>query len=122
VYQGTTETLVAFQNRADPTCGAAITTLRVTATTIKTVWCQALNGAGAPVITSTDGFHNAIVWVAGANGDELLHGFSATTGTVLFNGGGSANAMSGVRNFATILAANNRFYIAGGSRIYAFRW
>jgi outer membrane protein assembly factor BamB len=122
VYQGPAQTLVAFQNRGDPKCGPAITMLRVYASTLKTVWCQALNGMGAPILTTTDGVHNPIVWVAGANGDELLHGYDGYTGAVLFDGGGSANAMFGVRSFATILAAHDRFYVAGATRLYAFRW
>jgi outer membrane protein assembly factor BamB len=60
------------------------------------------------------------VWAVGAAGDELLHGFNADTGKVVFDGGGSANAMSGVRNFATPIAAQGKIFVAGQGRIYAF--
>jgi hypothetical protein len=85
---------------------------------VSEAWCTPLNGGGAPVITTTDGTANPIVWVVGASGDGLLHGFNALTGAAVFSGGGST--MSGVRNFATPLVAQGRFYIAGQGKIYAF--
>lgn len=122
VFEAPNATYVAFRNPADPTCGSAITLLHVTALSMRVAWCAALNGAGAPILTTTDGVHNPIFWVTGAQGDELLHGFDATTGAVVFAGGGSANTMSGLRRFSTILAADGRFYVAGQRRIYAFKY
>jgi len=116
-------TLVAFRNTSDMQChGSAITMLRITPLDVRELWCAAINGGGAPIVTTTDGEHNPIVWAVGANGDELLHGFDALTGAVVFGGGGSANTMYGTRNFATILAADGKFYIAGQGRIYAFTY
>jgi hypothetical protein len=40
------------------------------------------------------------------------------TGAVLFGGG--STAMSGTRNFATIMASGGRLYVAGQGQIYAF--
>jgi hypothetical protein len=40
-----------------------------------TAWCGALRGAGSPMITTTDGQSNPIVWILGAEGDNRLHGF-----------------------------------------------
>jgi outer membrane protein assembly factor BamB len=123
VYATPDETFVAFRNGSDLKCvGSAITMLRVTPLNLRETWCAQLNGGGAPIVTTTDGVHNAIVWAVGAGGDQLLHGFDAITGAVVFDGGGSANAMTGTRNFATIMAANGKFYVAGKGRIYAFRY
>jgi hypothetical protein len=121
VYATDSTALVAFRNANGKTCsGSSISMLHVTSTSVSEAWCAPLDGGGAPVVTTTDGTSNPIVWAVGAGGDELLHGFNALTGAVIFNGGGSANTMSGVRNFATPLIAQGRFYIAGQGRIYAF--
>src|SRR5207302_2609584 len=50
-----------------------ITVLRLrggTPPTIDTAWCGALSGAGAPIVTTTDGQANPIVWILGAEGDN----------------------------------------------------
>ncbi len=123
VYETPSSTTVAFRNRQDTLCGGnAITMLRIASLSVREAWCAAFNGGGAPIITTTDGVTNPIVWAVGAGGDGLLHGFDALTGAVVFNGGGSANAMSGTRNFATIMPADGKFYIAATGRIYAFTY
>ena len=99
------------------------TTIEVTggaAPAVTTAWCAALTGIGSPIVTSTDGHSDRIVWVAGGNGDQRLHGFNATTGAVVFAGGASSDKMSHVRQWATILSANGRLYVPADGRIYAF--
>ena len=59
---------------------------------------------------------NPIVWITGAEGDNVLHGFRGDDGEPLFN----SAAMTGLRHFGTILAANGRLYVAADGRIYAF--
>jgi outer membrane protein assembly factor BamB len=121
VYETPSMAMVAFRNGDDATCGgSAITMLRVSSSAVRKAWCANLDGGGAPIVTTTDGVKDPIVWAVGAGGDGLLHGFDAMTGAVVFDGGGSANAMSGTRRFATILAAEGRFYVAGSGRVYAF--
>ncbi len=121
VYATNSTALVAFRNGNGLTCsGSSISMLHVTSNAVSEAWCAALNGGGAPIITTTDGTANPMVWVVGAGGDELLHGFDAMTGAALFNGGGTANTLSGVRNFATPIVAQGRFYVAGQGKIYAF--
>jgi hypothetical protein len=121
VYATNSTALVAFRNGGGKTCsGSSISMLHVTPASVSEAWCAPLDGGGAPVVTTTDGTANPIVWVVGAAGDELLHGFDALTGAVLFDGGGSANAMTGVRNFATPLFAHGKIYVAGQGKIYAF--
>ena len=123
VYATDSMALVAFRNGNGLKCsGSSISMLHVTSNSVSEAWCAPLNGGGAPMVTTTDGTSNPIVWAVGAAGDELLHGFNALTGAVVFNGGGSANAMSGVRNFATPVVAQGRFYIAGQGKIYAFTY
>jgi len=83
-------------------------------------WCARLDGGGAPIVTTTDGHSEPIVWAVGAEGDDRLHGFRGDTGEEIFAGGRAADRMTGLRHFATILAAAGRFYIAGDGRIFAF--
>jgi hypothetical protein len=80
-----------------------------------------MNGGGAPIVTTTDGTSEPIVWAAGAEGDDRLHGFRGDNGEELFSGRASGDGMSGLRHFATILVAGGRFYIAGDGRIFAFQ-
>ena len=86
---------------------------------ISNVWCAAFNGGGSPIITTTDGTKDPVVWVLGAGGDNVLHGFNATTGAVLYTG---TNVLSGLHNFQTLIAAEGRFYVAGDGKVYAFSW
>jgi len=88
--------------------------------TLRVAWCAAENGRGSPIVTTTDGKANPIVWAVGAEGDNRLHGFRGDTGTVVFSGGGPGNAMSQVRRFQTLIAAGDRLYIAGDQHVYAF--
>jgi len=118
--------LVAFQGSAAAgKCAShnGLTVLRVTGgskPTITTRWCAALDGAGDPIVTSTNGRDERIVWAAGAEGDNRLHGFSAANGAVVFAGGGPGDAMQNLRHMSTLLAAQGRIYVPADGRIYAF--
>jgi len=87
---------------------------------LATTWCGAFKGEGAPIVTTTDGRANPIVWVVGADGDGRLHGFRGDTGEPLFTGGGPGDEMTGLRHFQTLLAAGDRLYVGADDRIYAF--
>jgi hypothetical protein len=124
VYETDTGTMVAFTNYAAnaPCSGNAMDMIKVDARgskPISNVWCAAFNGGGSPIITTTDGTKNPVVWVLGAGGDNVLHGFNATTGAVLYTG---TNVLSGLHNFQTLIAAEGRFYVAGDGKVYAFSW
>jgi outer membrane protein assembly factor BamB len=124
VHSTAKATMVAFTNFAGRTCaGESLSMLSITNSTttpITETWCQELNGAGAPIITTGAGNSDPIVWVTGAQGDNELHGFNALTGAVVFGGGGGADSMSGLQHFSTILAANSHLYVAGSGTVYAF--
>ena len=84
--------------------------------TIGTAWCGAMAGAGAPIVTTTDGEANPIVWIVGAEGDNRLHGFRGDTGEALF----TSEPMAGLRHFQTLIAADGRLYVGADGRLYAF--
>jgi outer membrane protein assembly factor BamB len=86
--------------------------------TITTSWCGALRGAGSPIVTTTDGHSNPVVWIVGAEGDDQLHGFRGDTGQPLFNGG--ADIMRGLHHFQSLIATEDRLYVAADGEVYAF--
>lgn len=122
VYSTSAGTMVAFTNSGSASCSSNNETMLNVAANgtslITEVWCAAFSGGGAPIITTTDGTANPIVWVVGAEGDNLLHGFNAQNGKVVFSGGNAV--MSGLRHFQTILATERRFYVAADNKVYAF--
>ena len=77
-------------------------------------------GGGSPIVTTTDGQANAIVWAVGAGGDNRLRGFRGDTGAVVFSGGASGDAMGMVRRFQTLVAVGERLYVVGDGQVYAF--
>ncbi|HEU0216460.1 MAG TPA: hypothetical protein VFQ90_07360 [Stellaceae bacterium] len=85
-----------------------------------TAWCGAFRGEGSPVVTTTDGHSNPIVWILGAEGDNRLHGYRGDTGEALFAGGGPGDVMNGLRNFQGLVAAGGRFFVGADGRVYAF--
>ena len=87
---------------------------------LATAWCGALRGEGSPIVTTTDGRANPIVWILGAEGDERLHGYRGDTGEPLFAGGGPEDAMTGLRHFQDLLATADRLYVGADGRLYAF--
>ena len=120
------EVVVAFQgNGVDCPAGTGgdLTALRIAAASppqLSVAWCATENGRGSPIVTTTDGKANPIVWAVGAEGDNRLHGFRGDTGAVLFGGGGAAEAMTSVRRFQTPIAAGGRLYVAADQHVYAF--
>ncbi len=123
-YPGADAAMVAFegQGSACPSGQSGnLVMLRITPSAIATAWCASFNGSGAPIVTTTDGKTNPIIWVAGAQGDGKLYGFRGTVGKLLaaVAGGGAP-----IQGFQTILWANGRFYVAAddfGARIGPWR-
>jgi len=122
VYQTSSQTMVAFTSGGGGGCsGKNITMLNVAASganPLSVAWCANFNGAGAPIITTSDGSADAIVWAVGAEGDKLLHGYNAQTGQSVFTDTGPA--MNGLHRFQTIIATQSRFYVAADNTVYAF--
>jgi hypothetical protein len=122
IYHTDSAVMLAFASTGSTQCkGANITMLNIAASGVSPIsfaWCAAMAGKGAPIVTTTDGAANPIVWAAGAEGDNLLHGFNALTGQSVFTD--AAPTMSGLHHFVTILATQRRFYIAADNTIYAY--
>jgi len=83
---------------------------------MSTAWCATFRGAGSAIATTTDGHTNPIVWILGAEGDNRLHGYRGDNGEPLFNG----PVLSGLRHFQTLIATEDRIYIAADGAVHAF--
>ena len=82
-------------------------------------WCTTVGGRGSPIVTTTDGTSEAIVWVVGAEGNNLLQGFDGDTGDTIFGGG--ASPIAGARRYTTPIAAKGRIFVAADDAVVAFK-
>jgi hypothetical protein len=126
-YPAADSVFVAFQGQGahcpTPRRDNELTVLQIRAgspPSLATAWCGAFKGEGSPIVTTTDGHSNPIVWILGAEGDDRLQGYRGDTGEPLFTGGGPGDAMTGLRHFQDLLAAGDRLYVGADNRIYAF--
>ena len=98
--------LVVLKIRADP------------APAIDTAWCANVASIhGSPIVTTTDGHSNPIVFALGAQGDSRLYAFRGDTGELLEL---QRNYVPGTKDFGTLIAADGRLYVTGGGKVYAF--
>lgn len=88
--------------------------------TISVAWCAANQGWGSPIVTTTDGSSEAVVWTTGGYISNRLHGYHGETGELLFDGGGEAEQMTDVGYFQTPIAVNGRIFVAAFDELYAF--
>jgi hypothetical protein len=117
-YQTNQGTYIGFHNDQN-----TIRAYKITATnppTIVSVWNQTQNGRGSPWVTTTDGTNNVIVWVAGVQGDQRLHGYDGDTGAVIYAGGGTNELMTGTEQWNTGIVARGRIYFGADNKVYAF--
>ncbi|HEY5226091.1 MAG TPA: hypothetical protein VIJ06_04790 [Methylovirgula sp.] len=99
--------------------GGELTVLRIRTApspSIATAWCGAVHGAGAPIVTTTDGKKDPIVWMLGAEGDNRLYGFQGDSGAMLY----VSKPLPGLRHFQTLIATPTHLYVAADDTIYAF--
>lgn len=85
----------------------------------RVAWCASAPGRGSPVVTTTDGASEAVVWVVGAEADGRLRGFDGDTGAALASAPGPG---AKVRRFQSPIVSGGRIYVAvdGGIRAYRF--
>ena len=88
--------------------------------TLSVAWCAANNGRGSPIVTTTDGSSEPVVWTIGAEGTNRLYAYDGETGDVLFDGGGANEQMTFIRRFSTPIAADGRIFVAADNQLYAF--
>jgi hypothetical protein len=124
-YNTPTGTFFAFRGMGTgcPSGSGQITAVKVGAAsppTMDVAWCAGSAGSGSPIVTTTDGTAETIVWYFTAEGDRKLRGFNGETGAVVFNGGGAAETMPTINRFQTPIAAKGKIFVAAGSELWAF--
>jgi hypothetical protein len=126
VYSVASSTYVALQGPGvscpTPASDHQLTVLKIGVRdrpTITQTWCGKVSGAGSPIVTTSGGGSDPIVWMVGAEGDNRLHGFKGDTGEPFFPAG-VGPAMAGLRHFQTLIATRDRLYVGANDRIYAF--
>lgn len=83
---------------------------------------------GAPMVTSSDGTHDYVVWALGAAagwdspgnapvGDNQLHAYDGDTGAPLV----SSTGMNHLTHWISPIVAKGSIYVAGNSQVFAFR-
>jgi outer membrane protein assembly factor BamB len=97
--------LLVLKIRADP------------APAIDTQWCNKVSSwAGGPIVTTTDGHSDPIVFALGSQGDNRLYVYRGDTGEAL----ALPQPLRGTVKFQTLIAADGRLYVTGGGKVYAF--
>jgi len=72
---------------------------------------------GSPIVTTSDGSADAVVWGLGASGDSKLHAVDGETGSAIV----TSTAMPGVKHWVAPLVAKGSLYVPVNGRVYAFR-
>jgi hypothetical protein len=83
-------------------------------------WCADGQGEGSPIITTSDGNSDALVWTAGAQSSDRLHAWDLATGALVFSGGAATDAIPNVRRFTTPIVVHGRVFVGGDKKLYAF--
>jgi hypothetical protein len=87
------------------------------------VWCTDSHGMGSPIITSSNGTNDAMVWTMGAEGSEQLWAWDLATGAIVLDGGTVNNALPNgatARHFTTLIAAHGRVFAPADGGLYAY--
>lgn len=112
--------VINAQSRACPGAQGGVLALRVAAAPaprVSEAWCAAMDGAGAPIVTTSNGTANPIVWITGAEGDEKLHAYDGQTGQLLYS---SSALTATIPHFSTLLVANHRLFVPATNQVFAF--
>jgi hypothetical protein len=83
---------------------------------VTTAWCALQSGTGSPIVSTTDGSAESIVWSVGAGADQKLHAFNGDTGAAIY----SSAALGSVASFQTPIVAAGRVFVATTGAIRAF--
>jgi hypothetical protein len=80
-------------------------------------WCANPGGNASPMVTTTDGRSEPIVWTLSGNN---LRGYDGDTGAAVFGGGGAGDTVTTLSQWVTPMAARGRIFVASNSNVYAF--
>lgn len=121
-YNTPTGTFVTMRARGSMCSGGngALTSIKISAASPPAIsggWCGGASSTGSPIVTTTDGMSNSIVWyVAGTK----LIGLNGETGAEVFNGGAAGDAVTSANKWQTPIVAKGRLYYASSNQLHAF--
>jgi len=97
--------------------GRAMVALKISAASppvASIAWCSAISGnaSTAPIVTTTDGTNNAVVWFI--NNANTLKALDGDTGTQLYN---STNTCTNVQRWTSPIALNNKIVVGGNAHL-----
>jgi hypothetical protein len=98
----------------------ALTALKISAGSPPAIsggWCAGDQSTGSPIVTTTDGTMESIVWYVA--GTKLL-GFNGETGEPVFTGGAAGDAVTAAAKWQTPIVAKGRLYYASNNQLHAF--
>ena len=123
-YKTPTGSFVAFRSVMQLTgCGTGsgyLGALKIDAASppsMSLAWCAGGNATSSPIVTTTDGTADSIVWYIA--GSKLL-GFNGETGAPVYSGGAAGDALGTVGKFQTPIAAKGRIFVAAANQLLAF--
>jgi len=105
-----------------PAGGGSLTAVRLVPGSppgAEVAWCAGASGRGSPIVTTTDGTSEPIVWVAGAEGDGRLRGFDGDTGAPVVSAPAPGPT---IRRFQSPIVSNGRLYLAVEGGLRAYYW
>ncbi len=83
--------------------------------TASVAWCSSKGSLGSPMVTTTDGTANAVVWAANSS----LWGFDGNTGA-LVAGGTNTGMGTAIESFNTPIAAHGKLAVGVNGALYVF--
>lgn len=97
--------------------GGNLVVLKITQSPVAatTVWCSTQTDLGSPIVTTTDGTSNPIVW----NADDKLYGWNGDTGAVIVSGTNTAMSTA-VQKWNTPIDAKGRIVVGVNGQLYVF--
>jgi len=126
-YTTQSGTYVVFKSTDDgigcPGKPGDLIALKITATappTMSVAWCVDNLGGGSPIVTTTDGSSQPMVWTAGAEFTNQLHAYDGETGELLFLGGGPNEHMGNIQHFQVPIVVDGRIFVAADNELFAF--
>jgi len=88
-------------------------------------WCANNNGGGSPIITTSDGTHDGMLWTMGTDtkndgpgGDNEMHSWDLATGNPVVTGSDTA---ANTHHFTSPIVVNGRLIQTGNNALYAFK-
>ncbi len=125
VYTTPTATYVAFHGNGAACTGgsvagglAALKIVPGAPPSVAASWCASA-GTGSPMVTTSDGTNDAIVWMPGAESSNKLQAFDGDTGAPITFAGGSVT-IANMRRYNAPIAAKGRIFVAADNLLVAF--